>query len=160
MTRAPIGAFFSETRPDDPAAEPLGRDWVDVLRDVPLFASLPKRHVRRIAAAAHAQRFPEGTTIVRKGQRGETFFVLLDGEATVLLGRRRSHALGAGDYFGGLALFDGEPRSATITAKTPVLAMRLSRRKFLGLVAADSELALGLLKGLSARLRDANAVGD
>lgn len=97
---------------------------------------------------------------MRKGQRGETFFVILDGEATLQLTRGRSRTLRAGDYFGELALLDGEPRSATIVAKTPVLAMRLSRRRFHTLLAADSALAVGLLKGLSARLRAAEATLD
>jgi CRP-like cAMP-binding protein len=139
---------------------PLGPDWVDVLREIPLFSSLPKRHVRRIANLARPHRFAEMTTIVRKGERGETFFVILDGEATLAIPNGKPRGLRAGDWFGELALFDGKPRSATVVARTPLLAMRIARRPFLKLVASDSELALGLLKGMSERLRAASATAD
>jgi CRP/FNR family transcriptional regulator, cyclic AMP receptor protein len=153
VTRVGIGSLLSGRPPGRAPDDPLGSTWVAVLREVPLFESLSKRQVQRIADAARAQRFAPGAPIVRKGQRGETFFVILDGKATVHLSRGRSRPLGAGDYFGELALLDGEPRSATIVAKTPVLAMRLSRRRFQALLASDSELASGLLKGLATRLR-------
>src|SRR3954467_12797495 len=93
---------------------PLGDEWVDVLRDIPLFSPLSKRHVKRIANLARPRRFAASSAIVRKGQRGETFFVILDGEATLNLPGGRSVTLGAGDFFGELALLDGGPRTATI----------------------------------------------
>ncbi|HEY7003904.1 MAG TPA: cyclic nucleotide-binding domain-containing protein [Gaiellaceae bacterium] len=135
---------------------PLGSEWVDVLRDIPLFAPLSKRHVKRIANLASPRRFAAGSAIVRKGQRGETFYVILDGEATLSLPKGRNRTLGAGDFFGELALLDGGPRTATITAKTAVLTMAIGRRAFLKLVKGDSELALGLLKATSERLREAD----
>lgn len=138
----------------------MGAAWVDVLRDVPLFAPLSKRHVKRIANLGRPQRFAAGARIVRKDQRAESFYVILDGEATVSLGGGKSHVLRAGDFLGELALFDGKPRSATVTAKTPLLTMRIARRPFLKLVGSDSELALGLLKAMSERLRAATAATD
>ncbi len=136
--------------------DPLGSGWVDVLRGIPLFAPLSKRHVKRIANLGRPRRFAAGSPIVRKGQRGETFYVILDGEATLNLPGGRSVALGAGDFFGELALLDGGPRTATILAKTPVLAMAIGRRPFLKLVKSDPELALGLLKVMAERLREAD----
>ena len=136
--------------------EPLGSEWVDVLRGIPLFASLSKRHVKRIANLARPRRFAADSAIVRKGQRGETFFVILDGEATLNLPGGRRVTLGAGDFFGELALLDGGPRTATILAKTSVLTMAIARRSFLKLVKGDSELALGLLKVMAERLREAD----
>jgi CRP/FNR family transcriptional regulator, cyclic AMP receptor protein len=155
VDRIGIGTLVSGRPPKRGPGDPLGPGWVEVLREIPLFAGLSKRQVRRIANAARAQRFAPGAPIVRKGQRGETFFVILDGDATVQLSRGRSRRVGAGDYFGELALLDGEPRSATIVAKTPVLAMRLSRRRFHALLASDAQLAIELLKGITARLRTA-----
>ena len=137
-------------------SEPLGSEWVDVLRGIPLFAALSKRHVKRIANLARPRRFAANSAIVRKGERGETFFVILDGEATLNLPTGRKLALGAGDFFGELALLDGGPRTATILAKAPVLTMAIARRPFLKLVKGDSELALGLLKVMAERLREAD----
>jgi CRP-like cAMP-binding protein len=136
--------------------DPLGSEWVDVLHGIPLFAPLSKRHVKRIANLARPRRFAANSAIVRKGQRGETFFVILDGEATLNLPGGRSVTLGAGDFFGELALLDGGPRTATILAQTSVLTMAIARRSFLKLVKGDSELALVLLKVMAERLRGAD----
>jgi CRP/FNR family transcriptional regulator, cyclic AMP receptor protein len=151
-----VEALILGSKPGTDKGAPLGPDWVDVLRDIPLFAPLSKRHVRRIANLARPRRFAVGSAIVRRGQRGETFFVILDGEGTLSLPKRRNRALKAGDFFGELSLLDGKPRSATIIAKTPVLAMAIGRRPFLKLVAGDSDLALGLLKAMAERLREAD----
>jgi CRP/FNR family transcriptional regulator, cyclic AMP receptor protein len=152
-----VGELILGPRAESGKGAPLGPDWVDVLREIPLFAPLSKRHVRRIANLARPRRFPVGSAIVREGQRGETFYVLLDGEATLRLPKGRARTLEAGDFFGELALLDGKPRSATIVAKKPVLAMAIGRRPFLKLVAGDSDLALGLLKALAERLRAADS---
>jgi len=138
------------------AGEPLGAEWVDVLRGIPLFAPLSKRHVKRIANLARPRRFAANSSIVKKGEPGESFYVILDGEARLGLPGGRSVTLGSGDWFGELALLDGGPRTATVLAKTPVLTMSIARRSFLKLVKGDSELALGLLKVMAERLRDAN----
>jgi CRP-like cAMP-binding protein len=153
MDKVPLDNLLLGRSPRSARDAPLGPGWADVLRDIPLFASLSKRQARRVANLARQQRFSVGTPIVRKGERGETFFVILDGEASLKLPNGKSRVLKAGDFLGELALFDGKPRSATVTARTPLLAMRISRRPFLKLVASDSELSLGLLKGLSERLR-------
>jgi CRP-like cAMP-binding protein len=147
-------------RPAEEGEGRLGPGWVDVLREIPLFAPLPKRHVRQIANLARPHRYHESTAIVREGQRGETFFVIIEGEARVNVATGRGRTLKAGDWFGEMALLDGNPRSATVVATTPVLAMRIPRRPFLKLVASDSDLALGLLRGMAQRLRAASTTTD
>ena len=129
----------------------MGREWVGVLADVALFRQVPKRRLRKIAETAVEARYQPHTAIVRKGERGETFFVLLDGTARVEAGRRPR--LGAGDYFGEMALLDGEVRSATVTAETEGHVMRISRRRFLRMLEQDPKLAILILRGLAARLR-------
>jgi CRP-like cAMP-binding protein len=134
----------------------LGRDWVNVLAAVPLFESIPKRHLRKIAETATSARFEPQTPIVRKGERGETFFLILDGTARVASGARAKR-LGTGDFFGEMALLDGEVRSATVTAETPVHVMRISRRRFLPMLERDPKLAIAMLKALAGRLRAAES---
>src|SRR3954469_20454609 len=85
----------------------LGAEWADVLGDVPLFSGLSKRHRRRIAALAGQQRFSEGAAIVREGARGETFYLILDGEAIVEHGGAAPLRLKPGDFFGEMSLLDG-----------------------------------------------------
>ncbi len=156
MAKVGVEALVLGPRATEKKGGPLGPEWVDVLRDIPLFAPLSKRHVKRIANLARPRRFAPSSAIVRKGERGETFYVILDGEATLSLPKRQSAKLGAGDFFGELALLDGGPRTATIIAKTPVLTMAIGRRPFLKLVRSDSDLALGLLKAMAERLRQSN----
>ena len=154
MRKVGVGELILGSKPA--SGGKLGADWVDVLREIPLFSTLSRRHVKRIANLARERRFPTGSVIVRKGQRGETFFVILDGEATLSLPKGRNVKLKSGDFFGELALLDGGPRSATVIAKTPVLAMGIARTPFLKLVAGESDLAVSLLKALAARLREAD----
>ena len=156
MAKVGVEALVLGPRTGKSKGGPLGSAWVDVLRDIPLFAPLSKRHVKRIANLARPRRFAPGSAIVRKGQPGETFYVILDGEATLSLPKGRNAKLKAGDFFGELALLENGPRTATIIAKSPMLTMAIARGPFLKLVRSDSALALGLLKAMAARLRESH----
>ncbi len=132
----------------------LGREWAEALADVPLFRGLSKRHLRRIAGAAGQARFAAGTEIVRRGSRGETFYLLLDGEASVERDGGERVELRPGSFFGEMALLDGGPRSATVTARTPVHVMRLSRRRLQGILVDEPAVAVAMLRELAQRLRE------
>jgi len=133
----------------------MGTDWVPVLAGVPLFAGLSRRHLRRIAALARARRFPEGTKIVRAGDPGTAFYVLLDGSARVLPTGGRVRRLRVGDAFGEMALLDDAPRSADVVADGEVLAMTIGRRAFEKLLRSEPQITHALLRTLAARLRAA-----
>ena len=135
-----------------------GALWADVLREVPLFADVPKRHVRKIAGLAKPARFGGGSSIVRRGERGETFFVILEGTARVVRpGRLPAIELGPGDYFGEMALIDGEVRSASVVADGEVLCLRLSRTPFLKMLRGEPELCIAMLRHFAARIRELQA---
>lgn len=133
----------------------MGRDWVPVLAEVPLFGSLSRRHLKRVAALARTRRFASGTSIVRKGDAGSAFFVLIDGEAHVVAPKGRPRRLRSGDHFGEMALLDGSPRSADVIADAEVLAMTISRSSFGKLLRSEPVIAQELLRTLAARLRAA-----
>jgi hypothetical protein len=85
MSRTAAAAMLAEiarSAREDPAR--MGAEWVPVLKSVPLFANLPKRHLRRLANLAQPVRFSEHTDVVRAGASGETFYVIIDGEARVV----------------------------------------------------------------------------
>jgi CRP-like cAMP-binding protein len=130
-------------------------DWLSTLEEVPLFEGLPKRHVRRVAKLARVRRFAPGTTLVRAGDSGRSFFVLLDGTAKVVRSGGRARRLGSGDYFGEMSLLDGAPRSADVVAEGEVLALTIDRGGFSKLLSAEPTLALTLLRTLAARVRAA-----
>jgi CRP-like cAMP-binding protein len=130
-----------------------GREWAALLAEVPLFTGLSKRHLRRVASLAQTRRFEAGAIVVRSGDPGDGFYVVLDGEAVV---RRRSGGpvrLRAGDFFGELALLDDGPRSATVEAGTEVLTMRIPRAGFARLLTQEPDVARGILVALAGRIR-------
>jgi CRP-like cAMP-binding protein len=135
----------------------LAHDWLGALEEVPLFEGLPKRHLRRVAKLARVRRFAPGSALVRTGDPGRSFYVLLDGHAKVLRPGGRARRLGIGDYFGEMALLDGAPRSADVIAEGEVLALTIDRSGFTKLLGAEPTLALALLRTLAARLRAAEA---
>jgi CRP-like cAMP-binding protein len=128
-------------------------DWTDVLAAVPLFAEVPRRHVARLAKVANIQRLPAYTRIVREGERGDSFCLLLEGHASVKAARRRAIQIGPGDFFGELSLLDGLPRSATVEAQEDVVLARIGRKDFLKMVQSEPKVAVALLKTMAGRLR-------
>ena len=131
----------------------MGRGWTDVLSDVPLFSGLSKRHLNKIADVAGSRRFPRYSTIVRAGERGDTFFVILDGTVLVKPPGKRTVRLAAGDSFGEMALLDDVPRSATVEAQDEVFVMLLGRSAFSRMLAKEPKIAIALLQALAQRLR-------
>jgi CRP-like cAMP-binding protein len=130
-------------------------DWVPVLAEVPLFQGVSRRHLKRVASLARLRRYGPGTSIVRAGDSGTAFFVLIDGAARVVPPKGRARRLGAGDFFGEMALLDDSPRSADVVADGEVLVMTISRSPFGKLLKSEPALAHELLRTLAARLRAA-----
>jgi CRP/FNR family cyclic AMP-dependent transcriptional regulator len=127
-----------------------------LLSRVPLFAGMSKRQLRRVAEASSEARYRQGAMIVEEGAPGETFYAIVEGEARVHRGRRVMNRLGAGDFFGEISLIDGGPRTATVTAETPVVAVRLSRRAFDQVLRAEPGLSAKVLEELATRVRRAD----
>lgn len=132
-----------------------GAEWVPVLAEVPLFRNLSRRHLKRVAALARMRRFAAGTPIVRAGEAGSAFYVLIDGGVRIVTPKGRTRKLGSGDSFGEMALLDDSPRSASVVAEGDVLAMTISRSAFTKLLRSEPALTHELLRTLTARLRAA-----
>ncbi len=126
----------------------------DVLAQVPLFAGVPSRFLKRLAGEMDEQRFMEGATIVRKGDPGETFYVVVEGEAKVTdENGKRLAGLIPGDFFGEISLMDGGPRTATVISDTPMTALALSRKDFRAMLESEPHVTVGLLKHAAQLLR-------
>lgn len=135
---------------------------VEHLADVPLFAACSTSDLRIIARHTTEVEAPADTVLVQEGETADTFFVLLSGEASVrrkggAARSRRVATLGAGSYFGELALLDPAPRSATVSATTPVTLAAISARVFRTLLREVPAMNEKLLTGLARRLREADA---
>ena len=144
---APAG----RSRPD----HPLGKRGADLLAQVPLFEGLSRRHLKQIAEHADEISYREQETIVEADQPGGSFFVIVEGEVKVLQGNRVIARAGPGEFFGEISLLDGGPRSATVVADTPVLAIRLFKTSFDRVVAQEPKVAAKILTVVARRLREA-----
>jgi CRP-like cAMP-binding protein len=134
---------------------PLGlrRDAkVKLISKVPLFAGLTKQQLGRVASIADEIDLPKGKVLMREGDRGREFFVLLEGEAEVRRKGRKLATRRAGEFFGEIALLSDLPRVATVTATTPVRALVIGDTEFRGLLSQTPPIALKVLQAVAERL--------
>jgi len=128
-------------------------DVIAKLNHVPLFSECSKRELSLIAHAAKEVTHRAGTMIAREGERGIGLFVILEGECEVTIGGRRKAKLGPGDFFGEIALLDGGPRTASVTALTQVRLVGITGWVFRGLLMEHPTIALKTLEAVAGRLR-------
>ena len=136
---------------------PTRRPDIELLGRVPLFDGLSRALLGRVAALTEEITYNAGRVIVEKDTPGRAFYVIVDGMARVVKGQivtaRREAELGPGDFFGELALLDGERRAATVIATTDLTTIRIERTDFRRLLREEPELALKLLEGMARRTR-------
>jgi CRP-like cAMP-binding protein len=130
------------------------RQTATVLGAVPLFSSLPRRALERLAEETDELTFRPGQTVVEEGLLGETLFVVLSGEGKVVRSGRTLARVRPGDFFGELSALDGGPRTASIVAQTPLEVLRLFRRTLFSLLHDEPQLALKLMDGIVRRVRE------
>lgn len=136
----------------------LRRDaFLDHLSEVSLFSALSKRDLQMVARRAEDVKVDAGKVLVTEGSAGSEFFVIMDGKARVTRRGRKVADLGAGQFFGELALLDRAPRNATVVAETPMEVLVLGQREFAALIDEVPGLAHKLLAGIARRLREADA---
>lgn len=139
--------------------EPRLADRVALLRGGWLFSECTDDELERIAALAHAIRVPAGHVVVREGDDGGEFYLVVDGGARVTLGDGQPVAdLGPGSFFGEMALLDGGERVASVTALTELELLVLHRDEFNEMLAmAMPTLAPKLLSVVGRRVRELEA---
>ena len=125
---------------------------VELIKRVPLFAHCSKRELREVAQLADEIDLREGKEMTRQGSRGREFFVLLEGTANVTKNGRRINTLGPGDFFGEIALVSDTPRTATVTATSPVRALVVTDRSFRRLLEDSPSIQSKVLTALAERL--------
>jgi pyruvate,water dikinase len=145
------GKASSEAAPPGPPA----RDPVAALRRVQLFADMDRRQAEQIARLLKERHFAKGETVIVEGSGGAAFFLIDSGQATVSRKGLELATLCPGDYFGEVALIDGGPRSATVTAATDLFCYGLTFWEFRPLVEGNGAIGWKLLQALAKRLRSA-----
>jgi CRP-like cAMP-binding protein len=126
------------------------------LSEVPLFQTLSKRHLRRVARLAELRTY-YGSLVCRAGTPGDALFIVLNGTAQVETPQGNITRLEAGDVFGELALVDEAPRAATVTAAGQLTVARIPRSGFTKLLQEEPGIAVGLIGGLTRIVRDVQA---
>jgi len=100
------------------------------LKQVPFFSTLSKRELATVAQQIDEIDVASGRVLAREGDLGHEFFVIVEGTAEVVRGDTRLAELGAGDFFGEMALVDEERRTATVTATSPMRVLVMTRQSF------------------------------
>ena len=138
---------------------------VDLLGRLPLLEDCTKKELGEIASIMVEAERAEGTYLTREGQAGGLMFVIVEGTADVVTGDRSEGGrrkvigrLNAGDVVGELSLIDGEARSASVVATSPVHVLEIARDDFLKLVHRSPKFVMALLRALSRRVREVEAL--
>jgi CRP/FNR family transcriptional regulator, cyclic AMP receptor protein len=124
-----------------------------MLKKVPLFAGLDNKELQQIASNMRERRFNAGDTVTQEGAGGVGFFVVESGEADVDVGGEKKGSVGAGDYFGEIALINESPRTATLTARTDMVCYGMTPWDFRPLVETNSTIAWKLLTAMAEKMR-------
>lgn len=132
----------------------MGKREQQALAQVPLFSPLSARYLRRVADGMEEMHYTEDAAIVREGEQGDAFYVIMEGQAKVQTARGRIvNRLLPGDFFGEISLLDGGSRTATVVAETPMTLLALKRTSFLRLLEAEPAVAVKLLEYAASMLR-------
>lgn len=126
---------------------------LDLLRKVPLFGELSRRELQRVAQLADEIDLPADRVLMRQGDRGDSLFVLLEGEAKVERNGQVVAERGPGEFFGEIALVVEGPRTATVTLTRPSRLLVIGHREFHALMDQFPSIRLCVLETLARRVR-------
>jgi len=125
---------------------------IELISRVPLFEGLSGSHLGKVARLADEIDVREGKELTREGERGEEFFVLVEGEAVVRRKGRKVGTLGSGDFFGEIALVADTPRTATVATTAESRVLVITRRGFQELLRDTPAVQVRVLEALAKRV--------
>jgi CRP/FNR family transcriptional regulator, cyclic AMP receptor protein len=127
---------------------------VEALRRAPLFEGLSKKELVQLARVSEDMEIPKGTVLCKEGDIGHEFFVIIDGKVEIKRKRKNLGTRGSGDFIGEIALLEEVPRTATVTAKTPLRAFVLTSKDFRYLLDEHPTVERKVLRALAKRVVD------
>ena len=129
-------------------------DTVLRLRTLDLFSRLTTRELSDVAAVIREKTYAASETIVREGEFGDSMYIIVEGEVRLTRGGDYISELKRGEFFGEMAVFDGEARFATATAISKVRLLRLDRNDMLRMMDEQPGIAISFCQQLSRYVRD------
>jgi CRP-like cAMP-binding protein len=126
------------------------------LKSIDLFRALPGEELAQIAEIAEEVPIGSGGLVFAEGEPGDALYIVVEGRVRVHVGARQLAELGERECFGEMSVLDSEPRSASVSALTEALLLKIGREEFKDILSERPEISLGIMKVLSRRLRDAN----
>ena len=126
---------------------------LEALSQVPLFAHCSSKELEFIASEGDEVDLSAGKTLTREGRPGDTFYVLLEGEAEVKIDGRSVRVLKAGDFFGEISMIDRGLATATVTTLTDARMFVMSHSQFRDAIKGNDALMVKVLMAMGERLR-------
>jgi len=123
------------------------------LAQVPLFMNCTEKELDFIASRADEVTVPAGRTLIKQGEPGDAFYILLEGEAEVAIDGSPRRTLKSGDFFGEISMLDRGLGTATVVTKTPARLMVMSHAQFRDAIKADDAILVKVLSVMGDRLR-------
>jgi signal transduction histidine kinase len=128
------------------------------LKKIPLFENLDTASLKKIQALLKQEKFKKGSTVIKEGDKGDSLFIILQGEVVVIKGKGRTKekvtSLQPFNFFGEMSLLEDKPRSASIVAEQDSLILKLDKKDFVRLVGKFPDISFKIMKTLSARIRE------
>ena len=125
---------------------------VEALKRAPLFAELSRNELNELAKLTEDVDVDPGQVLCKEGRTGQEFFVIIEGEVEVTRRGKTLVKRGSGEFFGEIALVEDVPRTATVTARTPLRFFVLTRRDFLRLLDNQPKVERKVMRALARRL--------
>lgn len=132
----------------------MSAETLQALRTVPLFQELDEKTLGRLERMSRERIYESSDEILHQGDEGAGVYVIIDGRVEVVRDGRKLADMGAGSFFGEMALLDNYRRSATVRAVEPTKCVVIPRSDFLAELHGNADLAMELLTVLSRRVRD------
>lgn len=127
---------------------------LELLKRTPLLAGLSKHDIEEVGRLADEVDVRAGRVLMKEGDPGREFFVIIDGQVDITRGGQHLRTMGAGEFLGDIALVIERPRTATATAITDSRLLVLDHREFHSLMDQFPSIRISVLESVALRLRD------
>ena len=125
----------------------------DAISQVPLFAGCTRKELAFLITRTDEVDVPAGRTLITQGSAGDTFYLLLEGEASVEVDGTERPPLRAGSFFGEISMLDRGPATATVATTTPAKLMVMSHAQFRDAIKGNDQLLSQVMSAMAERLR-------